>query len=605
MTLYGLTGIAPASTLLLRSFHPLWATLVIFRSPFIAILIIIISAVTTLLPGLGTAPLWDEDEPKNAACTLAMLDSGDWIVPTYNGSLRVEKPPLVNWVQIVGISLFGRNEFGVRIGSACLTIGTCLLTWWIGRLLAGPFAGLLSGLVMSTCIWTAVGGRAATPDASLVFCTTMAGAIYVHAIQRSSVLQITRIHAIGIGLACGFAILAKGPVGIVLPMMAFALTAGVLHSKSIFTSSKSWICSVATSLRPLTILAVATAVALPWYVLVGLRTNGQWLRDFLLIHNAGRFIAPMEGHSGSFLYYPMILAIGLFPWSIILLAVPAHAVFLWRTNRLTSSHFRAVAFSGSWTLVWIGTFAIAGTKLPGYIWPAYPAISVITALYISDWLRGRTGWEKTIFWNMNSGKAADLVMNIGWLALAAVGICLTISIPLVLQNIAPGNEWLGLLGLLPVITAATAFLLQRRGHAGLAICALTTFSILFVATLGGFVSVRLAHHQGTSTLLATLSPSARDGNWASIKTPRPSLVFYTQKNVVKLENISASIEHLRKNPSAKLLIEADELPDLLPHIPAGFGILCEKPRSIDMGLAIIGRIDTENTHSLAQSPPSY
>ncbi len=605
MTLYGLTSIAPASTLLLRSFHPLWATLVIFRSPFIAILIIIISAVTTLLPGLGTAPLWDEDEPKNAACTLAMLDSGDWIVPTYNGSLRVEKPPLVNWVQIVGISLFGRNEFGVRIGSACLTIGTCLLTWWIGCLLAGPFAGLLSGLVMSTCIWTAVGGRAATPDASLVFCTTMAGAIYVHAIQRSSVLQITRIHAIGIGLACGFAILAKGPVGIVLPMMAFALTAGVLHSKSIFTSSKSWICSVATSLRPLTILAVATAVALPWYVLVGLRTNGQWLRDFLLIHNAGRFIAPMEGHSGSFLYYPMILAIGLFPWSIILLAVPAHAVFLWRTNRLTSSHFRAVAFSGSWTLVWIGTFAIAGTKLPGYIWPAYPAISVITALYISDWLRGRTGWEKTIFWNMNSGKAADLVMNIGWLALAAVGICLTISIPLVLQNIAPGNEWLGLLGLLPVITAATAFLLQRRGHAGLAICALTTFSILFVATLGGFVSVRLAHHQGTSTLLATLSPSARDGNWASIKTPRPSLVFYTQKNVVKLESISASIEHLRKNPSAKLLIEADELPDLLPHIPAGFGILCEKPRSIDMGLAIIGRIDTENTHSLAQSPPSY
>ncbi|MBT6642449.1 MAG: glycosyltransferase family 39 protein [Planctomycetaceae bacterium] len=577
----------------------------IFRSPFIAILIIIISAVTTLLPGLGTAPLWDEDEPKNAACTLAMLDSGDWIVPTYNGSLRVEKPPLVNWVQIVGISLFGRNEFGVRIGSACLTIGTCLLTWWIGRLLAGPFAGLLSGLVMSTCIWTAVGGRAATPDASLVFCTTMAGAIYVHAIQRSSVLQITRMHAIGIGLACGFAILAKGPVGIVLPMMAFALTAGVLHSKSIFTSYKFWICSVATSLRPLTILAVATAVALPWYVLVGLRTNGEWIRDFLLVHNAGRFMAPMEGHSGSFLYYPMILAIGLFPWSIILLAVPAHAVFLWRTNRLTSSHFRAVTFSGSWALIWIGTFAIAGTKLPGYIWPAYPAISVITALYIADWLRGRTGWEKLIFRSMTSEKAADLVMNIGWLALAAVGICLTTSIPLVLQKIAPGNEWLGLLGLLPIIAAAAAFLLQRRGHAGLAIGALTTFSILFVATLGGLVSVRLARHQGTSTLLATLSPSAREGNWASIKTPRPSLVFYTQKNVDKLENISASIEHLRTNPSAKLLVEADELPAILPHIPAGFGILCEKPGSIDMGLAIIGRIDTENTHSLAQSPPSY
>jgi hypothetical protein len=102
-----------------------------------------------------------------------------------------------------------------------------------------------------------------------------------------------------------------------------------------------------------------------------------------------------------------------------------------------------------------------------------------------------------------------------------------------------------------------------------------------------------------------LSPSEREGNWASIKTPRPSLVFYTQKRVNKLENISAGIEHLRANPSAKLLVEADELPAILPHLPAGFGILCEKPRSIDMGLAIIGRIKTENTHSLAQSPPSH
>jgi hypothetical protein len=313
----------------------------------------------------------------------------------------------------------------------------------------------------------------------------------------------------------------------------------------------------------------------------------------------------MEGHTGSFLYYPMILAIGLFPWSIILLAVPAHTVFLWQTKRLSSSHFRTVAFSGVWFLVWIGTFAIAGTKLPGYIWPAYPALSIVTALYLADWIRGRTGWETMLFWNMPSDKARALVMNIGWFTLSAVGICLAIGIPLLSQKLAPGNEWLGILGLLPVIAAATAFLLQRQGRVGLAISALTTFSILFVATLGGLVSVRLAQRQGTSTLLAALSPSAREGNWASIKTPRPSLVFYTQKTVRKLNNISAGIEYLRTDPAAKLLIEAEEVPAILPHLPAGFGILCEKPSSIDMGLVIIGRIHHGNTHSLAQSPPPY
>ena len=603
--MYGLTSIAAASTLLLRSFHPLWATLVIFRSPLIAILIIVISAATALLPGLGTAPLWDEDEPKNAACTLAMLDSEDWVVPTYNGTLRVEKPPLVNWVQIAGVSLFGRNEFGVRIGSVCLTVGTCLLTWWTGRLLAGPFVGILSGLVMSTCIWTGVGGRAATPDASLVFCTTMAALIYAHAIQRGAVTTITRGHALGIGLACGSAILAKGPVGIVLPMLAFFLTAFILRQRADWSDSRSWIYKTVASLRPLTILSAAILVALPWYLLVGLRTNGQWVTDFLLIHNAGRFAAPMEGHSGSFLYYPMILAIGMFPWSIILLAIPAHALFLWRTKRLTSSHFRAITFAGCWTFVWVGTFSLAGTKLPGYIWPAYPAISIATALYVTDWIRGHTGWEKVVFKNMPSDKAASLVMHIGWLSLAVVGICFIGGLPVISYTFAPGHEWLGLLGFIPVVTAAACFILQSHGKRGLAVSTLISSSVLFLALLGGVAAVRLAHHQGAANLLAELSSKDRAGEWASVKTPRPSLVFYTGKPVKKLADIHAGVRHLRDTSFARLVVRSDDLPAILPLLPPGFEILSEKPRSFDSGLVVIGKTHPENTRSLAQSAYPY
>ena len=120
---------------------------------------IAMAAACTLLVNLGGPALWDDDEPKNAACSLAMLDSGDWVVPTFNGRLRVEKPPLANWVQMAGFSLCGRNEAGARIGSAVLTIGTCLFTWRIGCSLVGSAGGFLGGLVMATCIWTAIGGR--------------------------------------------------------------------------------------------------------------------------------------------------------------------------------------------------------------------------------------------------------------------------------------------------------------------------------------------------------------------------------------------------------------------------------------------------------------
>ena len=186
--------------------------------------LIFAAAACTLLLNLGRPALWDDDEPKNAACSLAMLDSGDWLVPTFNGRLRVEKPVLANWVQIAGFTLCGRNETGARIGSALLTIGTCLLTWQIGCRLLGPQAGFLGGLALATCVWNAVGGRAATPDAPLVFCTTLSLWLFVRGTAEGT-QGLGRGAAIGVGAACGLAALAKGPIGLVLPLTSFMLFA--------------------------------------------------------------------------------------------------------------------------------------------------------------------------------------------------------------------------------------------------------------------------------------------------------------------------------------------------------------------------------------------
>ena len=128
----------------------------------------------------------------------------------------------------------------------------------------------------------------------------------------------------------------------------------------------------------------------------------------------------MEGHSGSILYYPMILAIGMFLWSIILLAIPTHALFLYRTKRrrVGTSVLLLLRDAGSSSGL---VLSPRWNETPGYIWPAYPAISIATALYLSDWISGHTGWEKLVFRNMTSDKAASAVMQIGWFSLAVVG----------------------------------------------------------------------------------------------------------------------------------------------------------------------------------------
>ena len=105
--------------------------------------------------------------------------------------------------------LAGRNETGLRLGSAVLTIVSCLMTWRIGCMLAGNAAGLASGLVMACPTWTAIGGRAATPDPPLLFSATAAFGILAHAARHDGPIMLSRMAAIAFGIACALGVLAK------------------------------------------------------------------------------------------------------------------------------------------------------------------------------------------------------------------------------------------------------------------------------------------------------------------------------------------------------------------------------------------------------------
>src|SRR5260370_31819540 len=69
------------------------------------------------LPNLGAASLWDIDEGNNATCAYEMWRSGDWIVPTCNYRMRVDKPALLYWMQATAYGVFGPNEFAARLPS--------------------------------------------------------------------------------------------------------------------------------------------------------------------------------------------------------------------------------------------------------------------------------------------------------------------------------------------------------------------------------------------------------------------------------------------------------------------------------------------------------
>src|SRR6266478_5863328 len=80
------------------------------------LLLLAVTAALTL-PGLGAISLWDIDEGLNAEAAREMLESGDWVVPTFNFKPRTSKPALLYWLQALAYQQLGVNEFSARLPS--------------------------------------------------------------------------------------------------------------------------------------------------------------------------------------------------------------------------------------------------------------------------------------------------------------------------------------------------------------------------------------------------------------------------------------------------------------------------------------------------------
>jgi 4-amino-4-deoxy-L-arabinose transferase-like glycosyltransferase len=549
------------------------------RNPPLQGLVVAAVAALVLLPNLGGPPLWDDDEPRNAACSLAMHASGDWVVPTFNGRLRVEKPVLVNWLHLAGFAVAGPNEWGARLGSATLTVGTCLLTWRIGCELFPGFAGLWAGIVMATCLWTGVAGRAATPDPPLLFTTTLALWLFVRGSRRGAAeppgtpagpVRLSSAAAAAVGCSCGLAILAKGPVGLVLPLLAFSgfawWQAVALRAGSPAARCGAAVVDVAGGLKPWLVVAGALGVAAPWYLLVSLRTGGAWLEGFLLVHNVGRFAGTMEGHDGSpFLYYPVVILIGMFPWSMASGLIGHHAVrgCLAAADASRAAGLRLMVV---WIAAWVIPFSLAATKLPGYVWPAYPAIAVVTGLFLADWIRLPSpridGW-----------------MRAAWVFLGVSGGGLAVALPLAMHRFVPGSEWLGLVGSVPLGGAVVAWACQSRQARGAAIAA---FGVTACVTVGFLVAAGpacLGSLGGARRLLAALPVSAASPAipLGSFFAP-PSVVFYGGRHtpdgtVAELTHPAEAAAFVAANPGAHLVVDRRFEDTVRASLPADYGVL--------------------------------
>ncbi|HEW78800.1 MAG TPA: glycosyltransferase family 39 protein, partial [Phycisphaerales bacterium] len=77
--------------------------------------------------------LWDRDEPRFARATVEMIESGNYLVPSFNGKMWPDKPIFFYWLMSLPVRLLGPTELACRFFGAVGTALTCLLTFFIGR----------------------------------------------------------------------------------------------------------------------------------------------------------------------------------------------------------------------------------------------------------------------------------------------------------------------------------------------------------------------------------------------------------------------------------------------------------------------------------------
>jgi hypothetical protein len=306
----------------------------------------------------------------HAATSKDMVLTGDWVTPQVNGESFYDKPILYNWLAAIAFLILGFTESAARLPAALLGMGTVMVTYFLGRRMLGPRAGFLSGVILATSMEYIILSRVVVHDIALVFLITLALYFFYLAFKSETRRRSRMLAAYG---AAGFAVLAKGPIGLLLPAMIIGIFLLLRRDLRFLKEMEiGWG------------LLVFCAVAAPWYVLISLR-NQDYAGYFFIQQNLMNFLSGQARHPRPFYYYCYVFLGGFFPWSFFL---PLALI------RGLRGELKRVTDERLFLIVWAGViflfFSIARSKLPPYILPLFPAASLLVGGLWHDLLKAAT-----------------------------------------------------------------------------------------------------------------------------------------------------------------------------------------------------------------------
>lgn len=304
-------------------------------------------------------------ESRNIVTAREMVADGHWLVPTMNGDLRLEKPPLPTWVA-AGIEMACPGSLAAqRTAAGVMGLVWTLYLFLLVRYMSGrDDLAVATVLVFLTCYNLVLMSRSATWD------------IYCHAFMMAAIYYLTRAiyedhhyrqWFLLAGVFMGLSFLSKGPVSFYALLLPYLLTLVVLPGP-IMKGKWPWVA----------LMVVVMAVV-----------GGWWYAWLLAVHPrevaavAAKETAAWTGHNVRPWWYYWRFFLEMGAWAPLMLA--ALAVPYWRRHIAVK---REYLLSVTWALASLVLLSLMPEKKTRYLLPTLAPCAIVVACLVVHFKQG-------------------------------------------------------------------------------------------------------------------------------------------------------------------------------------------------------------------------
>ena len=317
------------------------------------------------------------------------LDGGT-VTPILYGHPWLEKPALYYWRAMSFFKEFGVSDWSARLPSASGAFLLIVMIFLHMRRFR-PGGQLDAALITASCVAIIGFARGASTDMQLAAPLSIGMLGWYAWYETGKKFWLFDLYFFGAA-----ATLAKGPVAPFLALGTIMLFLGLRREWSALRRT-IWIPGVLLYL----------VMVLPWYIAVQ-RENPTFVQQFFVEHNLERFATTIYHHRQPFWYYIVVLVVGLMPWTVISIRAVVEAmngsIAEWKV-RLNPKRYLGHSRAGDafpeflvlWALFPIVFFTFSKSKLPGYILPSIPPVTILTGDYLNR-IR-RVGLPKWLLWS--------------------------------------------------------------------------------------------------------------------------------------------------------------------------------------------------------------